>query len=249
MKKLLHSMLSLGLAFGFGIAISAQITNVLNSAADLSGKTLVTAEGNRIITGTFTYSVPARFSTGTAGNPGIVASTDTTTGEAIGVGTIGWSLAGTQRMLLNSSGLTIYGVNVIDNTGAVAGAVPSGAIFYFNGACPTGYTEFTNAQGNYIVGLKSGGTLNTQVGTVLTNQENRPAGQHTHILTMDPHNHGIHGVAAASGGGSTGIADGGGTTFFAVADNATVTGTAANNAGSVAGTNAPYIQLRACQKT
>jgi hypothetical protein len=56
--------------------------------------------------------------------------------------------------------------------------VPSGAILYFNATtCPTGWAEFTSARGAYIVGRVSGGTLNTLVGTALTNQENR---NHTH---------------------------------------------------------------------
>lgn len=66
---------------------------------------------------------------GIAANPGIANSTDPTTGIIIGAtGTIGWSLSGTQRMLLNGSGLTVYGVNVINASGAVLAPTLSGDI-------------------------------------------------------------------------------------------------------------------------
>lgn len=158
---------------------------------------------------------------------------DSDTEDSVKAQILGFSLAATLGLLF---------VTLTAQQPITAG-VPSGAIFYFNAACPTGYAEFTSARGNVIVGLVSGGTLNTQVGTALTDQENRPTGVHTH--TTVNHGHGIHGSASQSGGGHTGINDGGGTTFFAVADQANVT---VNNSAGVAGTNAPYIQLRVCKK-
>lgn len=113
-------------------------TTILNPSSDLAGKTLVTAEGNRTISGTFTYTVPVLFANGTTGAPGVAASADATTGWGLTVGSISGSLGGTQRFLLNGSGLTIYGVNTIDNTGIVnSAALGSGsptATTYLSGA-------------------------------------------------------------------------------------------------------------------
>jgi hypothetical protein len=163
--------------------------------------------------------------------------------------------------------------------------VPSGAILYFNGACPSGWTEFTNARGRYVVGLTSGGTLNTGVGTALSNQENRATGQHTHAITDPGHGHGLtqsphghtindpghtHGIPVGTGAGGfpwyytpnggsadalstnsqpTGISIN--TSSISISVNSGGTSISVNNTAApnnVAGTNAPYIQLRVCQK-
>lgn len=62
--------------------------------------------------------------------------------------------------------------------------IPSGAVMAFDlSACPSGWSEFTVARGRYIVGLPSGGTLDSTVGAALTNSENRyPMLQHTDQL-------------------------------------------------------------------
>lgn len=66
---------------------------------------------------------------GTAGAPGISNSTDATTGLLIGTaGTIGMALSGTQRFLLNGSGLTVYGVNQINSSGNVIATTLTGTI-------------------------------------------------------------------------------------------------------------------------
>lgn len=141
-------------------------------------------------------------------------------------------------------------------------SVPSGAIGYRNATtCPSGWTEQTQARGASVVGLVSGGTLNTTVGTVLTNQENRAVGQHAH--TENAHNHGItdpghvhteagwNGASGARTNDETGSAgqhsnvNTGTSTTGIMINNATPTNV---NAGSVAGTNAPYIQLLICAK-
>lgn len=248
MQQRLRRWLIAGLVAGAGALVSAQITNVLNSASDLSGHTLVTAEGNRTITGTFLFSVPVHLSAGTSGAPGLSLGTDTTTGVQLGAGSVGFSLSGTQRGLLDSTGLTIFGQQVVDNTGALVGAVPSGAIFFFNGACPSGYTEFTSARGRYIVGLVSGGTLNSGIGTALTDLENRPVGQHTHAITDPGHSHTIPGRGSIAN--DSFIQTSSDSAFTAaVATGTSTTGITIQNSGSVAGTNAPYLELRACQKS
>jgi len=73
--------------------------------------------------------------------------------------------------------------------GAAPGSIPAGVIVFTAGACPTGFTEYTAAQGFAIVGLPSGGTAEGTVGTAWTNLQDKgvaPAfagaalGAHTH---------------------------------------------------------------------
>lgn len=70
--------------------------------------------------------------------------------------------------------------------------IPSGGVMFFNlDTCPGGWTELTDAQGRYLVGLPSGGVLGGQVGTPLSDQENRPVGGHDHDVISFGHTHGI----------------------------------------------------------
>src|SRR6202008_4596802 len=107
----------------------------------------------------------------------------------------------------------------------------------------------TTARGRYIVGLVSGGTNAATVGTALSNAENRPVGQHTHTITDPGHVHNPFDTGA--GGGSVAVQ----TTFAAGTGltgqiiPAATTGISVNNAGAVAGTNAPFVQLIACVKS
>jgi len=133
-----------------------------------------------------------------------------------------------------------------------ASDLPSGTIAYFNSAsCPAGWSEFTSVRGRYIVGLPSGGTLAASVGTALSNQENRATGLHNHGITDPGHSHGVNdgSLDLARNYGPYGIltnqsvyGSSGGLISSAT------TGITINNAGSVAGTNAPFIQLLTCFK-
>lgn len=108
----------------------------------------------------------------------------------------------------------------------------SGAIMYFAAStCPTGWSEVTAARGRYIVGLPASGSVSSTVGTALTDQENRPAGQHTHSVT----------VKWPFGGGDFGSGS--------YANFSETSRTTDSGSGLVAGTNAPYIQFIVCQKT
>jgi len=71
----------------------------------------------------------------------------------------------------------------------------SGMIAPFAAACPTGWTEYTAAQGRYVVGVPDGGTVAGTAGTALTDLENRAVGQHNHAITDPGH---VHGAAAAA---------------------------------------------------
>src|SRR5207249_4551952 len=135
---------------------------------------------------------------------------------------------------------------------------------FFNlGSCPAGWSALPAAQGRYLVGLPSSGTLLGTQGTALSDHESRAVGQHNHGVTDSGHGHAItdpghvHNIpsfAGASGpfvqvsnGSFTGDAGGyveSNTTGITI--NSNTTGVSVNNAGSVAGTNAPYLQLLVC---
>jgi hypothetical protein len=129
---------------------------------------------------------------------------------------------------------------------------PAGAVMFFNlASCPTGWSELDAARGRYLVGVPSGGTLGGASGTPLTNQENRPVGQHSHSATDSGHSHSIRAVSDSSTAGSDfGLLYGGRTvSSFAYGTTSGQSSVTTANAGSVAGTNAPYLQLRVCQKS
>lgn len=140
----------------------------------------------------------------------------------------------------------------IDKAG---GGVPSGAVMFFNlSACPAGWTELAEAQGRYLVGVPPGGTLGAKVGSALGDRENRPVGQHGHTVTDPEHSHGFSlTVDSREGGQGSSILDGATKDVWTCcpvgfSTAASKTGVSVGNAGSVAGTNAPFVQLRACQK-
>ncbi|QQG45649.1 MAG: hypothetical protein HYW89_01890 [Candidatus Sungiibacteriota bacterium] len=109
--------------------------------------------------------------------------------------------------------------------------LPAGAVLYFNlTSCPGGWSELTAARGRYIVGLQQGGSLGTTVGTALSNQENRATGKHNHQL------------------GGLWVNQGNGNNPAGTANPERWAPYETGYAGDVDGTNAPYIQLLACQK-
>lgn len=132
-------------------------------------------------------------------------------------------------------------------------------------ACPSGWSEYTTARGRSMVGLVAAGTNEGTAGTALTNTESRADGQHTHTVTESAHSHTvtdpghIHGSRVGAVNLQVGdpittpsfILDFAGVTSSATTSVTLGTQTAnvtINNAGSVAGTNAPYIQLLACAR-
>lgn len=175
-------------------------------------------------------------------NAGLAYSTFTSAGNLLvpygvyaGTGTFSGSLTASsatftatgvsQYSLQTSSGINVQAgtLNVaqqISVGGHTAGAVvPKGAIVLFTGACPAGWTEFTAAQGRFIVGVPAAGSVGGTVGTAMAN------------LSDATHSHGITSTVAQARSG----------TGQAVVDSLTTpTGTAARSA------IAPYIQLRLC---
>jgi hypothetical protein len=132
-------------------------------------------------------------------------------------------------------------------------SAPAGAVSFFNRpACPSGWTELTAARGRYIVGIPVGGTLAGTAGTALTDLEDRAVGQHTHGVTDPGHRHffGIDQGATDTSNQVGEFQDTAEVTIFSDVDQTSTasTGITVNNAGTVAGTNSPYIQLLVCQK-
>ena len=138
---------------------------------------------------------------------------------------------------------------------------------YFNlASCPLGWSELIAAQGRYLVGLNSGGTLAGTTGTALTDGEDRAVGQHNHGASSGSAGSHSHNLASLNkNGGSnqcspyiqeSSISEDGeryNCPFFGGSGLMNSAGShshsiTVNNAGSVTGTNAPYIQLLVCQK-
>lgn len=152
-------------------------------------------------------------------------------------------------IVLSAAGIVMAftgpGSNPPPSGSPVSSLIPSGFVGFFNlASCPTGWTALAAAQGRYLVGGNSTGT----VGTALSSLENRAVGQHAHTATQVSHQHNFGNIPDLSGGGPgmSGEMDAewGGNKFT---DSQTPAITV-NNAGSVAGTNAPYLQLLVCQK-
>ena len=85
-------------------------------------------------------------------------------------------------------------------------------------------------------------------GTALSNMENRAVGQHSHSINDPGHSHGTPWYMAHDGGNWWGDYGGSGEYPYNQGTYAATTGISINNAGSVAGTNAPYIQFLVCKK-
>ena len=127
-----------------------------------------------------------------------------------------------------------------------AGSLPSGLIAFWNGACPSGWTEVTAARGRIIVGTPASGTDAATVGTALTDAQDKSTTptftgaafsdviNHTHPVTDPGHAHTQASTTTSTGAGSNrlGTVD---TSSTAVNTGTATTGiTTANPAGGVA---------------
>jgi hypothetical protein len=238
------------------IAQGVDLANNATSSATASTIVLRDASGN-FSAGTITASLNGN-ATGTAANvTGTVAvangGTDATTAAQartnLGLGTAATQNVGTSAnhvVQLDGSAK----IPAVDGS-QLLNVLPTGMVMAFRlSACPTGWTALAAAQGRYIVGMPTGGTLEGTVGTALTNLENRPVGQHTHAVTDPGHSHSYFQRGYRSNGMDNSthypFADGNGSTD---STGSSGTGISIQNSGSVAGTNAPYIQLLYCEKT
>jgi hypothetical protein len=133
-----------------------------------------------------------------------------------------------------------------------AGGEPSGAIgFYASSACPSGYSPYEEARGRYLVGLPNGGQLGAAVGTALSPEENRPVGKHDHTITDPGHSHDVGTRQSINTGNVASQSVQGNASSVPndqIATSMQTTGITVNPAGTVDGTNAPYLELLVCKK-
>lgn len=155
--------------------------------------------------------------------------------------------------------------------GVVITIKATGEVFFTTaGSCPSGSAEYTTARGFYIVGLPSGGTSATSVGTALTNLENRAAGQHLHsvdppstsVTVTDPgHTHTLANTSGNAGpssyfsnannvgSGADAVLQGVQNRVTSITASVDIAAFNSANGGSVVGSNAPYIHLLACRQS
>lgn len=144
-----------------------------------------------------------------------------------------------------------------------AGPVQPGLVAFFaTAACPSGWTDYSTAAGRYLVGAHPNGAIEATVGTALSDQQNRSTGTHSHTVTDPGHRHNIENVSPILRGGNTtptrvqGTGGSGGSFNTTLPNNPAIqaisqtpTGLTVNSAGLIAGTTAPYVQLRVCKKS
>jgi len=164
-----------------------------------------------------------------------ITTGDTIVGQSSGV--LGLETAMSQVQAEAGTDTQVRGVTAERLKQAInelAVSTPSGTIAFFRASCPSGWTEYTAARGRYIVGTPSGGSATATVGTAMSDKENRPVGEHKHGADVGSANRNSHHGTDPLAGGDAGSGS----------DNNNVM----SNAGNVADTNAPYIQLICCKK-
>ena len=161
--------------------------------------------------------------------------------------------------------------DTVSNLPTEQAVVPSGAIIFFAGDCPTGWPEYGPMQGRTLVGVQQGGTVAGTRGASLSNLGARtitqvPAHRHevdppnTSTNTTGNHRHGMltrqddYNVSGGSGpsfGADNGPYTTHGANYTSYAGNhAHSVNIGAFNSGSTGVSTVdvtmPYIQLRAC---
>lgn len=163
-----------------------------------------------------------------------------------------------RRLIWNTRGrLGVSGPAGAAGPAGTDATAPAGEVGFFALAtCPSGWSAYGPAQGRYVVGLPPSGTLEGTTGTALADEEDRPVGKHSHAVVDPGHTHDIEVDPVLDGGNVTaqrvtGTADAQ-TGFLqqTVVGKAlkAYTGISIAESGTVAGTNAPYVQLLACKK-
>lgn len=132
-------------------------------------------------------------------------------------------------------------------------SAPAGQVAYFDtAACPAGWTSYAAAAGRYLVATPAGGERGAAVGTALGDRENRATGIHTHVLTDPGHTHAVpydnEMYSVPDQDTLAGTERVGGDDDRQATTIGAQTGITIAAAGTVDGTNAPYLQLIACRK-
>lgn len=122
---------------------------------------------------------------------------------------------------------------------AALGMLKGTIAFFSTPDCPKGWDRENTLNGRYPVGVNPDSKANVgkAVGQALLNEENRPAGQHTHLFTDSN-------VTYDNPDPARGIKQQKGDPW---GPNTTGRNTELGN-GLIPGTNAPYMQLSACKK-
>lgn len=128
--------------------------------------------------------------------------------------------------------------------------VPTGAVMFFNlSGCPMGWSVFTQARGRTLVGLNSGGTLATTVGTPIPNATAPTHGHRWSRLSSTGvwNSFNNSGTEFALINWNNGLNEGGGTGYYPFAPDAppiadTIYFTSSDTSGLA------YVQLLACSK-
>lgn len=130
-------------------------TNALNRAGgtltgNVTVNTDITIDGVDISDYLISTGEVRATTAGVAGTPAFSRSGDTTTGMWFpAAGELAWSLAGTERMRLSASGLTVFGNNIINSSGKIPGLTS---------------TYFSSLDGSAIVNVPESGITD---GTIL----------------------------------------------------------------------------------
>lgn len=117
--------------------------------------------------------------------------------------------------------------------------VPENMVAAFkSNECPTGWSNFTEGRGRYIVGLQPDGKLAQTIGKELNSEENRATGKHIHKH-----------INSYTGGGSNPQVSSGNSYGRPRPEIDTLDTVAEDGTTISDGTNAPYVQLLLCQRS
>src|SRR5262249_50762215 len=112
--------------------------------------------------------------------------------------------------------------------------------------CPDGWGDYEALKGRYAVGRSKDGKLEEAVGTALGELEDRPTGGHTHSVSDPGHTHTVRTIGAGNTLGNAGATQAGIYGYAVNVSQGARTGIKIVETGDVKGTNAPYLQLKAC---
>jgi prepilin-type N-terminal cleavage/methylation domain-containing protein len=164
--------------------------------------------------------------------------------------TVGAAMHGPLQIADGTQGTGRIFVSDAAGTGRWEDVLAGAVIFVRTASCPAGWSPYQPAEGRYVVGLPSGGTLEGIQGAPLADLEARNlVGQHTHPATANPHTHTAQtGGAAPSWPANPRLAYGDGNSPGGMVTlDAEIASVTVGQVGSTE-TNAPYVQLRACKK-
>ena len=120
---------------------------------------------------------------------------------------------------------------------------PKAVVAFDTDTCPAGWHPFGAADGRYIVGVQPAGHLGQGKGTPLGDLEDRPTGQHSHSVYVlavggedDTNNGVVYGFPGHGGYRRN------------VQQEAKTFSTLVEGKDAPTGTNAPYVQLKYCEK-